>query len=364
MPFESTSGARVRAGEVSGGSKEIEGPLLGYHHETYVIPLPWGTSADGGRWKCREPRSNLLWFDRRCFVSEEQLLKALAGRINHIPDVFDVDSTGLQRFIEGQTLGSLYAFGEALPESILDQIIILFEELTQVAPGTLAIDRRCEKADRPPDGDTKGFLERLIHFTQRRVYEDNLPKFGSLFNDLGVGKKSFERLRERAVDLRPRPFGLLHADLHRENFIIDSQQQLWTIDWELAMVGDPLYDLATHLYLMQYPEEQGKWMEKLWAEAVDEIRPGSSEGLEHDLPLLMDYKRAQSVFTDVIREALSLGAGPDVATRLDQAGWKLHQILTAAAEPLGLSVPSRGKITAALARWRPERPHSEGLISG
>jgi hypothetical protein len=105
-------------------------------------------------------------------------------------------------------------------------------------------------------------------------------------------------------------------------------------------------------------------MEKLWAEAVDEIRPGSSEGLEHDLPLLMDYKRAQSVFTDVIREALSLGAGPDVATRLDQAGWKLHQILTAAAEPLGLSVPSRGKITAALARWRPERPHSEGLISG
>ncbi|MEU6146612.1 phosphotransferase [Streptomyces sp. NPDC047081] len=356
MPFESTSGARVRAVEVSGGSQEIEGPLLGYHHETYVIPLPLGTSADGGRWKCREPRGNLLWFDRRCFVSEEQLLKALAGRIEHIPDVFDVDSTGLQRFIEGQTLGSLYAFGEALPEPILDQIIVLFEQLAQVAPETLTIERRCEKEDRPADGDTNGFLERLIHFTQRRVYEENLEDFGGLFADLGLSEKSFTRLREHTAHLEERPFCLLHADLHRENFIIDPQQQLWTIDWELAMVGDPLYDLATHLYLMQYPEEQRKWMEKLWAEAVDGIRPRSSEGLEHDLPRLLDYKRAQSVFTDVIREALSLGAGPDVATRLDQAGRKLHQVLTAATEPLGLSVPSSEKIRAALARWRRERP--------
>ncbi|CAM5643364.1 hypothetical protein SGRIM128S_09667 [Streptomyces griseomycini] len=34
-------------------------------------------------------------------------------------------------------------------------------------------------------------------------------------------------------------------------FIVDPQGGLWVIDWELAMIGDPLYDLATHLHLMR-----------------------------------------------------------------------------------------------------------------
>ncbi|WP_308286717.1 aminoglycoside phosphotransferase family protein [Streptomyces griseorubiginosus] len=351
----------MRAAQLSIGRNEIEGPLRGYHHETYVFPLPDGIGLGQGRWKCREPRSNLLWFDRRCFVSEEQLLKALAGHIERIPDVFDVDSTGLQRFVEGQTLGSLYTFGEALPEPILDQIVLLFEQLVRVAPETITVERRCVEEDRPADGDTNGFLDRLIHFTEEQVYKKNRRRFGELFQDLGVDNSVFPRLRKRTVRLSGRPFCLLHADLHRENFIIDPQQQLWTIDWELAMVGDPLYDLATHLFLMQYPDEQSKWVQKLWAEVVEHIRPGSSAGMAEDLPLLMDYKRAQSVFTDVIREAMSLVSGPDIDTELAQAGWKLHEILTVAADPLDLSsVPSQEDITAALDRWRRDDSQAKG----
>ncbi|MGW3097260.1 phosphotransferase family protein [Streptomyces sp. NPDC001102] len=342
----------MRAVEVSGDPTGIEGPLHGYHHETYVFPLSGGASPAGVRWKCREPRPKLLWFDRRCFTSEEQLLRALAGRIDRIPDVIDVGDIGLQRFIEGQTLGSLHASGEAIPMPVLDQIIFLFEQLAGVTVQELSVDRRCVEADRPADRNTRGFIERLVHFTEEKVYKKNIRVFGELFQELGVEDSSFDRLRFRVSMLTGRPFSLLHADLHRENFIIDRQQRLWTIDWELAMVGDPLYDLATHLYLMRYPEEQSKWVEKLWAEAVDEIRPGSSEGLARDLPVLLDFKRAQSVYTDVIREALALGAGEDAEAELDQAGWKLQAILAAAAEPLGLDpVPSQGKIMAALRRW-------------
>ena len=364
MSPESTSVARLRAAGVSGDARVVEGPLHGYHHETYVFPLPDATGAvNQGRWKCREPRSNLLWFDRRCFASEEELLRVLAGRIERIPDIIKVDRIGLQRFIEGGTLGSLYPSRQAVPEQLADQIVALFGQLAKVTPETLPVERRCEPRDRSADGDSDGFLERLICFTEERVYQQNLSVFAELFATLGVDADSFKRLRKHVSGLTERPFCLLHADLHRENFVVDARNRLWTIDWELAMVGDPLYDLATHLYLMRYPEWQEEWMKQRWRAAVEGVTPGSSAGLEHDLPLLLDYKRAQSVFTDVIRVALSLHSGPDGAWRgLLHAGRKLHDVLAAATEPLGLEyVPSPPRIVAALVRWRWDHRNDPGI---
>ncbi|MGN9763187.1 phosphotransferase [Streptomyces sp. SD31] len=354
MSPEPASVARLHAVGMSGDPGAVEGPLQGYHHETYVFSLPARAgSMDPGRWKCREPRSNLLWFDRRCFASEEQLLKALLGRIGHIPDVIDVNGCGLQRFIEGVTLGSLHASGQGITDDLFRQIVDLFGQLAGVAAGDLAIDRRCDATDMPPDGDTNGFLERLVYFTEERVYVENLKDFEALFKDLGVEADAFKQLRKSVAGLQQRPFCLLHADLHRENFVIDPERRLWTIDWELAMVGDPLYDLATHLYLMRYPVRQARRMAKQWRTAVEEVRPGSAKGMEDDLDRLIDYKRAQSVFTDVIREALKLGAAPHSHWgQLVHAGLKLRRVLMDAAGPLGLDhVPSAARIMAALTRW-------------
>ncbi|WP_345577415.1 aminoglycoside phosphotransferase family protein [Streptomyces prasinosporus] len=358
MSPESISTARLHAVEVSGDASVVEGPLQGYHHETYVFPLPGGSASDPSvRWKCREPRENLLWFDRRCFASEEELLRALSGRISRIPDVIEVGRVGLQRFIEGETLAALHGSGAAVPGHVFDQIVDLFGQLAGVEPETLAIERRCEAADRPADGDTNGFLERLVHFTEERVYQENLPSFGGLFSSLGITGESFKWLRKNVSGLHGRPFSLLHADLHRENFIVDPRARLWVIDWELAMWGDPLYDLATHLYLMRYPKRQEERMAARWRDVVEQARPGSSRGMEDDLSLLVSYKKAQSVFTDVIRSALSLESGPEpTARRLVSTGEKVHRILAAAAAPLGLeSVPTPGRIASALNRWRRAR---------
>ncbi|MEU9333815.1 phosphotransferase [Streptomyces sp. NPDC048290] len=344
---------------MSADPHSVVGPLTGYHHETYVLPLPEGQGGlGGGRWKCREPRAGLMWFDRRCFGSEEELLKGLAGRIDRIPDILDVGEFGLQRFVEGVTLGALYPFDQAVPDTVAQQILDLFEQLAAVAPATVTVPRRCTAQDRPDDGDSAAFLDRLITFAEKQVYAANLPVFEHLFADLGLHEGAFGALRKHVSGLKERPFCLLHADLHRENFIVADQERLWTIDWELAMLGDPLYDLATHLYLMRYPRWQEEWITKGWQEAVERVRPGSSHGLADDLPLLIDFKRAQSVFTDVIRAALSLDNRADPrGLRRIQAGWRLYKILLAAAEPLDLdAVPSPWRIVGALTKWRSARP--------
>ncbi|MEV0443032.1 phosphotransferase [Streptomyces spectabilis] len=367
MPSESTSAARARATRASGGLAALEGPLRGYHHETYVFPLPDGSGVTW-RWKCREPRPGLLWFDRRCFRSEEELLVGLAGRVTRIPEVIQKDEFRLQRFIEGRTLGSCAhpedggaaefdagpgaGRGADIPAGVIDQIVGLFGELAGVGPDDVVAERRCVTADRPRDGDTNGFIERLVLLTEEHVYLKNEDRFGPLFKEFGIGRDSFAVLRERVAGLTRRPFCLLHGDLHRENFVLDRCGQLWTIDWELAMVGDPLYDLATHLHLMRYAPAQEREVVRRWCAAVSEARPGSCAGWHRDLPRLLAYKRAQSVFTDVIRAALMLEAEPAAEGALERAAGRAHTALGAARHALDLGpTPSYADTMDALKRW-------------
>ncbi|MFG2452310.1 phosphotransferase family protein [Streptomyces sp. NPDC048512] len=341
---------------MSGDADAVEGPLHGYHHETYVFPLPGGAEEDGQvRWKCREPHPDLLWFDRRCFASEEQLLRSLEERIEGIPELIDAGTARLQRFVEGHTLGELYGSGTEVPEPLVRQIIFLFRQLAAVRPGSLSAERTCLPVDRATEADSSGFLERLVLFTEERVYRQNLPRFAGLFHDLGLDDDSFKKLRKQVAGLTERPFCLLHADLHRENFVVDADRRLWTIDWELATFGDPLYDLATHLHLVRYPADQERRVIQQWCEAVEGVVPGSSAGHADDLPKLLAYKRAQSVFTDIIRTAQTLvptpGGVPDRAA-LDRAARKIARALIAAEGPLEIGkTQGTEDIILALEQW-------------
>jgi thiamine kinase-like enzyme len=64
--------------------------------------------------------------------------------------------------------------------------------------------------------------------------------------------------RGRDADLTPRPFRLVHADVHRKNIL----------DGELALLGDPVYDLAVHLHEMGYLPEEERRAVAGWAEAL------------------------------------------------------------------------------------------------
>lgn len=353
MTLHSVSGTRLRAEQLSDDSSVLEGPLTGYHHETYVLDL-----RDRGQIvKFREPRDQILWFDRRCFVSEEELLRALKGHITRIPRVHDVAGMGMQEFIPGHTLRAQPWLGRRVSGRAFRQILQLFGEMARITPGMLSeehVKRRCVSDDRPEDGDTDFFLERLIVFIEEQVYRKNFAQFSGLFEDLGIRDESFSHLKKHVAGLKRRPFCLLHGDLHRRNLVVDPQGDLWAIDWELAMLGDPLYDLATHIYLMNLPKGQERRMAREWRGVVDGVRDGSSFGMEDDLPLIIDFKRAQSVFTDVIRLAFTLSGEVTDLDRTVPPGVirNLQSTLAGAGGALGLTeVPSQEQIMAALIRW-------------
>lgn len=357
MTVDAASDVRRRAVGLSGDDRGVVGPLKGHHHETYAFPLPAESrlSTRFTHGKLREPRPGLLWFDRRCFDSEDNLLIALQGRIERIPECVNVEgNVFLQGFIEGRTLGSGPLRSRTLSTRHANQLCQLFRELVAIKTDELnGVKRVCSAEDRPEDGDTVGFLDRLIHFTEHQVYRRHVDQYGTLFEQLGVHSAALDGLRARSKQLGPRPFALIHGDLHRHNFIVDGAGDLWTIDWELAMIGDPLYELATHLHLMSYPQREEFRIAELWQREVESVLPGGSRDWDRDLPHLLAYKRTQSVFTDVIRTALALGPGPEPNWRvLPRAAWKLQRALATAQEPLSLrSVPTLRQVMSAYTSW-------------
>ncbi|MFD6276597.1 phosphotransferase [Streptomyces sp. NPDC060209] len=365
MTVDAVSEVRRAAAERAGldyGDGAIEGPLQGYHHETYVIPLPPG--SDQGvrlrRGKVREPRPGLFWYDRRCFRSEELLLRVLQGRVQRIPEIVEAGpGVRLQVFIEGRTLGQGVPPGGPLSDRHSRQLGHLFAELAAIKTDEIGIGRICRPEDRPEDGDCAGFLASLITFTQERVYREHGAPYHGLFDRLGVSDAALEGLKCRARGLGSRPFVLVHGDLHRANLIVDLRGDLWAIDWELAMIGDPLYDLATHLHLMRYADEERERICRIWEAAVEAARPDATSGWREDLPVLLAYKQAQSVYTDVIRGALVLehpAGGPDQHL-LRGVAEQVQQALAAARPVFGAqTAPTLRQVMDAYVRWFGSRP--------
>ncbi|MFF3948937.1 phosphotransferase [Streptomyces sp. NPDC001902] len=302
---------------------EVVGPLKGHHHEAYAVRLTPGTPlGDKFRWlKLREPREHAFWYDHRCFASEEQLVLELGGRVPRIPKVVDVSELGVDapagvtfvEFIEGRTLGDLTDPGKSVPRRYRRRLIQFFGSLVSVDASGICADRVCgnEPGHLPFGGnDSTSFLGNLIDHT-RGVLDKRRPVLDSLFDALAIPDGLLETLPDALGNLTRRPFALLHGDLHRENLVVDGDGELWTIDWELARIGDPLYDLATHLHLMRYPRRQERQMVRGWRKVVGKSLPGASDAVARDLPRYLAYKRVQSVYTDVMRGAMAASWAPE-----------------------------------------------------
>ncbi|WP_019354315.1 aminoglycoside phosphotransferase family protein [Streptomyces sp. AA1529] len=353
----------------------VDGPLAGYHREWYVV-RPRGELTRLGRVKIGEPREDALRFDRRYFASEDEVLLDLARLgVPRVPPVHRVSRSGtvFHGFIEGRTLASLSPRGHPVAPGHLRQISERFASLSRLRPGDLHARRLRNPLRRAPEPDgipprptgdsehrpvrsSAHFLRELLAFTREHAHRARLPRFGPLFARLGIPPDVLgphSRLAAEAALLTDRPSCLLHGDLHRANLIVDPADALWTIDWELAAFGDPLYDLATHLHLMDYPPRQRSLVVAEWRQAVTAVLPGADAGLADDLPRYLGYKRAQSVFADVVRQAVAVGAAhgtPAWAEQLGRTAELVHDILVRAAEPLELAdVPGPGAIEPAYA---------------
>ncbi|MEU6283147.1 aminoglycoside phosphotransferase family protein [Streptomyces sp. NPDC047028] len=166
---------------------------------------------------------------------------------------------------------------------------------------------------------------------------DGLPaESGRLARFLGLPGP--HRLREILArhDVTPRAPALLHGDLNPWNLVRrDDALALTLIDWEMALVGDPLYDLVRHMHLTPTRPEIRDRMFRRWERTLP---AGHTRDWRHDWRVYRWIEVVRSAYVDLDR--LVTGAGLD-APNVRRALESYAMTLAAATASLGLAAPRR-----------------------
>lgn len=330
--------------------------LQGHHHDNYVVALQEPLASI-----LQEPAGGLGKFRTRLRTvqviprvwQEGAVLRAVRPHLASVPrSLFTVRRRALHTYVEGVPLNEISPPGSPVGDEVLKRIAWLFGELAQVP----AQDLPALPKGWSTDGDSTRFLQNLVTFAHQEVYLRNRSRYGRLFRELGIPEDAVERFSREAKQLQPRPYSLLHTDIHRANLLMDKDGDLVLVDWESALLGDPLHDLATHVVRMDYTDAECRRLIGLWRR---EMRRRDFEdrlvGMEHDFRVYLDFEYAQSVFPDTIRAAGALTTG--AAERdFDIAAVSVHRALRRAAKALDLgAAPDHRAVKQALRNWHREQ---------
>ncbi|WP_067800764.1 AAA family ATPase [Nocardia beijingensis] len=207
-------------------------------------------------------------------------------------------------YIDGDLLDRIAPRGVRVPAHVPQDVAALFGELRRI-PRDLLPPVEPDWGEEPA-----GFARRLSGVTAR-VHRDSSADFGEVYRRLGVPHEPLEHIVAAWDTLEPRPFRMLHADVHRKNMIVRNGRAVF-LDWEFALFGDPVYDVATHLHKMGYlPDEQDAFL-AAWVAAEPEAAVGQ---WRRDLQTYLDHERVKSVIVDAVRysKALRQGEAGEVA---------------------------------------------------
>lgn len=334
------------------------GTVVSGHHNTNRIaavgqPLAFLLGLRSGRdlAKFRTPLPTVEVVPR-IWPREGDVLRAVGRHVGGVPRCLaDFGEWSLHTYLAGFALVDEVPHGPVGSER-LAALADFFARLADVR----SHDLPPLPADWPDDGDSRGFLSWLHRFTDVEVHQANRPRFGELFDAVGVTREVVERFMTSVPELSPRPFALVHTDVHRANVLVVEDPEgarLAIIDWELALYGDALHDLATHLVRMGYDKAEHELMVRMWRDAMCRAdHADMTVGLDHDLAVYLRFEYAQSVFPDIMRAALALPEGP-AEEDLAQAAEQIRRALHRAREPLALvDVPDERHTVDALRRWQ------------
>ncbi|MEU9006416.1 aminoglycoside phosphotransferase family protein, partial [Streptomyces sp. NPDC048551] len=283
--------------ELAAGSGEA---AAGYYNRNVGLATP------DGKVNVRIPIESADAMDLRLWREEDVLaaIRLYAGRVPELRHVSDAPRFQIHHFIAGRVLDGFAPRGAAVPAHVLTDVVTLMDQLTRIPP---------EKAPAlpahwPASGDGANFGRLLAGLTEQ-VHRAYVEEYGEAFERLGVPADPLAVVRPGWAGLTPRPFAVLHADLHRKNMIV-ADGATWFLDWELALWGDPMYEIAIHFHKMDYPEEQRAEVFRRWREG---LRGEYTAGPTADLDLYMAHEKIKSAVVDTVRYAKQLAAasGPE-----------------------------------------------------
>ncbi|TCR21341.1 aminoglycoside phosphotransferase (APT) family kinase protein [Streptomyces sp. BK205] len=200
------------------------------------------------------------------------------------------------------------------------------DELVDELAALAKVDHSSLSYDEPEEGFYRWLTERLAAFvkdlpaeTRRAAEQRGLPSGDVLLWAL------------RRYEVAHRAPVILHGDLNPWNLVRAGRGGgLTIIDWEMGMIGDPLYDLVRHLHLTPTRTEMRMRMFDRWSR---KLPPECVMGWEKDWLVYRWIEQIRSAYVDLDR--MTTGAALDTP-HVRRAVDAYEMTLSAATGSLGL----------------------------
>lgn len=140
---------------------------------------------------------------------------------------------------------------------------------------------------------------------------------------------------------------LVHADLHAENLVIGPNGTLWILDWELAVIADPVWEAAVSVHRTKWPDETARsTATDLWLESLREV--GDEVQVARRYEIYRTLEIWKSLLVDSVKYPNDIR---DDRAMLDARTDSFHRKLIAGRDLFGCSDLSRDEVRALLSEW-------------
>jgi aminoglycoside phosphotransferase (APT) family kinase protein len=294
MQHDEQTGASAPYAWAAAALEAADGAALpaGYYNRNVVV------ERDGATYLVRAPIAGAPTLDIR-LTPEALVLPLLAAQGFPAPRLLFRDPAGrfaVHSYIPGRSLDTLFPVRAPLPEWVAPAMGAQFAQLHSLDPSPFA--PVCGML--APDRDCAALLRAAVSYTER-FYRESAGRHARLFAHLGFPPDPLAPVRAEAHRLVPQPFVVCHCDAHRRNLIIAPDAETLTmIDWELATLADPAYDLALHLHKVRYAPHQ----EAAFLEAYAGVR-GAAPAPDQ-IAIYRRHEQLRSALIDVVRVVVDL----------------------------------------------------------
>jgi aminoglycoside phosphotransferase (APT) family kinase protein len=251
-------------------------------------------------------------------LPEADVLLAIAPFIDSVPRLLHCSHDPLfqvHEYVEGDVVNAVWPRGDRLPAPIVPAVVDLLGRLQRVPRAALP----SIPCPWPGDGDTAAF-GRALSDTTEGVYQRFRRRCWWALREFQVPDDPLRSVRERWSSMSPRRFCLLHSDIHRKNMIVTADDRVVFLDWELALWGDPLYDLAVHISKMGYLEDERERLVDEWQSAIP---AAATSGWSEDLATYLVHEQVKEALVGCIRYLRLFEEGRLTAEEQDQLTVKL-----------------------------------------
>jgi len=219
----------------------------GWYHDNML------TDVGNSRVVVRVPRWDSGFDPEPRMYSEWSVLAALKGMDLPVSEAtYGSSDLQIHKFISGLPLEEVYPTGSVLPESVDREIARIESAAWHAMSGRLRLLPVNQRFYAKRYSRSQGFAVRLSSWLSF-VYRSAAPVARQALLEVGVRIDPFVAGRPLADGSRS--LRLCHGDLSRGNCLWGSGG-LSVIDWELAVRGDPAWDLASYLHRFGFEERQ------------------------------------------------------------------------------------------------------------